>query len=85
MLDESVSKTAPSATTPRAKRDSYKKHVDDALEVFCIKQSTMDFEPQKQHENMDVFDMIKHLKTLYQEQARDERFDVTSYHDPSPN
>nr|ABN06174.1 hypothetical protein MtrDRAFT_AC151521g46v2 [Medicago truncatula] len=35
----------------------------------------MDFEPQKQHENMDVFDMIKHLKTLYQEQARHERFD----------
>ncbi|KEH22502.1 paxneb protein [Medicago truncatula] len=33
----------------------------------------MDFEPQKQHENMDVFDMIKHLKTLYQEQARHER------------
>lgn len=37
----------------------------------------MDFEIQKQHENMDVFDMIRTLKTLYQDQAMHGRFDVT--------
>ncbi|XP_050920075.1 uncharacterized protein LOC127137682, partial [Lathyrus oleraceus] len=32
---------------------------------------------QKQHENMAAFDMIEHLKMLYQEQARHERFEVS--------
>jgi len=31
----------------------------------------------KQHEGMIAFDMIGHLKTLYEEQARHERFDVS--------
>ncbi|PNX85475.1 copia protein (gag-int-pol protein), partial [Trifolium pratense] len=39
--------------------------------------ATMTAELQKQHENMAAFDMIEHLKTLYQEQARHERFDVS--------
>jgi len=34
-------------------------------------------ELQKQHEGMTAFDMIGHLKTLYEEQARHERFDVS--------
>ncbi|OMP04186.1 hypothetical protein COLO4_09872 [Corchorus olitorius] len=32
---------------------------------------------QKHHEEMDAFDMIGHLKQLYQGQARQERFDVS--------
>jgi hypothetical protein len=38
--------------------------------------ATMTSELQKQHEEMNAFDMIEHLKTLYQEQARIERFEV---------
>ena len=38
--------------------------------------ATMNSERQKQHENMNAFDMIVHLKRLYQEQARHERPDV---------
>ncbi|CAJ2644951.1 unnamed protein product [Trifolium pratense] len=37
----------------------------------------MTSELQKQHEEMNAFDMIEHLKTLYQEQARIERFEVS--------
>jgi hypothetical protein len=39
--------------------------------------ATMNSELQKQHENMAAFDMIEHLKMLYQEQARHERFEVS--------
>ncbi|PKI52912.1 hypothetical protein CRG98_026743, partial [Punica granatum] len=37
----------------------------------------MDSELQKQHENMKVYDMIVHLRQLYQEQARHERFEIS--------
>ncbi|PKI52257.1 hypothetical protein CRG98_027355 [Punica granatum] len=37
----------------------------------------MDSELQKQHENMRAYDMIVHLRQLYQEQARHERFDIS--------
>ena len=39
--------------------------------------ATMNSELQKQHENMATFDMIEHLKMLYQEQERHERFEVS--------
>ncbi|XP_074591084.1 uncharacterized protein LOC141846973 [Curcuma longa] len=32
---------------------------------------------QKQHENMDAYDMVEHLKQLYQGKARHERFEVS--------
>ncbi|PKI51197.1 hypothetical protein CRG98_028404 [Punica granatum] len=38
----------------------------------------MDPELQKQHEHMEAYDMIVHLRQLYQEQARHERFDVSN-------
>ncbi|PKI51371.1 hypothetical protein CRG98_028232 [Punica granatum] len=37
----------------------------------------MDLELQKQHENMRAHDMIVHLRQLYQEQARHERFEIS--------
>ncbi|KAG8499027.1 hypothetical protein CXB51_005408 [Gossypium anomalum] len=37
----------------------------------------MNPELQKQHEDMVAYDMIEHLKELYQGQARQERFDIS--------
>ena len=37
----------------------------------------MNYELQKQHEDIEVFDMIEHLKMLYQEQAKCKRFVVS--------
>ncbi|XP_045791726.1 uncharacterized protein LOC123886456 [Trifolium pratense] len=76
VLDGPVPEEAPDGAT-RDERDAYNRHVNDAIEVSCIMLATMTAELQKQHENMAVFDMIEHLKTLYQEQARHERFDVS--------
>ena len=67
----------PAANAPRADKDAFKKHQDDALDVGCLMLATMISELQKQHENMDAYDMIVHLKKLYQEQARQERYDVS--------
>lgn len=39
--------------------------------------TTMKFALKNQNENMAAFYLIKHLKILYQEQARNERFDVS--------
>ena len=67
----------PPPNAPKAERDAYKKHQDDALDVGCLMLATMDSDLQKQHEEMGAFDMIKHLKELYQEQARQERYDTS--------
>ena len=67
----------PTVNSVRADKNAYKKHQDDALDIRCLMLATMNSELQKQHENMNAFDMIVHLKRLYQEQARHERFDVS--------
>ncbi|CAJ2651929.1 unnamed protein product [Trifolium pratense] len=67
----------PAANAPKAQRDAYQKRVDDALDAKCLMLATMTSELQKQHEEINAFDMIEHLKTLYQEQARIERFEVS--------
>ncbi|OMO97034.1 hypothetical protein CCACVL1_04694 [Corchorus capsularis] len=76
VLEEPLSEE-PLASAPRAERDAYKKHQDDALDVACLMLATMTPDLQKHHEEMDAFDMIKHLKQLYQGQARQERIDVS--------
>ncbi|KAI5387652.1 hypothetical protein KIW84_073656 [Lathyrus oleraceus] len=75
VLEKPVPEEEPPSSAPKEERDAYKKLVDDANETACIMLATMNSELQKQHENMATFDMIKHLKMLYQEQARHERFE----------
>ncbi|KAI5436266.1 hypothetical protein KIW84_022655 [Lathyrus oleraceus] len=73
VLETPVPEEEPPSSAPKAERDAYKKHVDDANETACLMLATMNSELQKQHENMSAFDMIEHLKLLYQVQARHER------------
>ncbi|KAI5401166.1 hypothetical protein KIW84_065856 [Lathyrus oleraceus] len=77
VLEKPVPEEEPPSSAPKAERDAYKKHVDDANEIACLMLATMNSELQKQHENMAAFDMIEHLKMFYQEQARHERFEVS--------
>ena len=67
----------PAATAPRAEKEAYNKRLDDAIDVACLMLATMSPELQKQHEYMGAFDMIEHLKELYQGQARQERYDTS--------
>ena len=77
VLETPVPEEEPPSSAPKAEREAYKKHLDDANEAACLMLATMNSELQKQHENMSAFDMIGHLKMLYQEQARNERFQVS--------
>ena len=76
VLDEPIPQ-APPAGAPTAQRNAYNKHLNDSMEVSCIMLATMTLELQKQDEGMPAFDMIDHLKALYEEQAKHERFDVS--------
>ncbi|KAG8485641.1 hypothetical protein CXB51_018879 [Gossypium anomalum] len=67
----------PPANASRADKDAYKKYLDEMVDVGCLMLATMNPELQKQHEDMVAYDMIEHLKELYQGQARQERFDIS--------
>ncbi|KAK8669753.1 hypothetical protein V6N13_107177 [Hibiscus sabdariffa] len=60
----------PAANAPRADKDKFKRHIDDMVDVGCLMLATMNFELQKQHENMVAYEMIQNLKEIYEGQAR---------------
>ena len=67
----------PGDGATRAQLNAYQKHIDDAMDVACLMLATMSAELQKQHEHMDAYAMLKHLQTMFQEQARQERFNTS--------
>ncbi|KAH1056423.1 hypothetical protein J1N35_034488 [Gossypium stocksii] len=58
----------------KADKDAYKKHLDDMLDMGCLMLATMTLELQKQYEDIVTYDMIQHLKELYERQTRQERY-----------
>ena len=77
MFQKKTTPKQPADNAPKKDVYAYEKHLDDALDVGCLMLATMIPELQKQQENMEAYDMIVHLKKLYQEQARQERYDVS--------
>ena len=47
------------------------------MDVTCLMLTTMNFELQKQFEEMEAFDMMVHLKGMFQEKPRQERLTTT--------
>ncbi|KAI5431046.1 hypothetical protein KIW84_035266 [Lathyrus oleraceus] len=47
VLEKPVPEEEPSSSAPKAERDAYKKHVDDANETACLMLATMNSELQK--------------------------------------
>lgn len=66
----------PSTNALMVEWDAYNKHQNDALDASCLMLATMNSNLQKQHENIEVFDMIKHLKMFFQMQTMQERFEA---------
>ena len=56
---------------------AYQKHLDDSIIAACIMLASMSPGPQKQHEAMTAYEIVAHLKELFHEQARSERFEVS--------
>ncbi|KAL4362694.1 hypothetical protein GQ457_04G021260 [Hibiscus cannabinus] len=67
----------PGVNAPRADKDKFKKHMDDMVYVRCLMLATMTLELQKQHEDMVSYEMIQNLKDIYEEQARQERYETS--------
>ncbi|KAK8682690.1 hypothetical protein V6N13_055069 [Hibiscus sabdariffa] len=55
----------------------FKKHLDNMLDVSCLMLATMSPELQKQHEDMNAYNMIQNLKEIYEGQARQERYETS--------
>jgi len=66
----------PAASAPRADRTAYEKHFNDAVDVACLMLATMVPELQKNMEDKTAFEMVTHLKDMFQQQARQERFET---------
>ena len=45
--------------------------------VCCLMLASMSLDLQKQHEDMNAFTMLNHLKALYDKRARNERYDIS--------
>ena len=56
---------------------AYQKHIDDSIIAACVMLASMSPGLQKQHEAMTTYDIAAHLKELFHEQARSERFEVS--------
>ena len=77
VLDNEIPNEPPANNAPRAERDAYSKHFNDSVDVICLMLTIMNSELQKQFEEIEAFDMMVHLKGMFQEQARQERFTTT--------
>ena len=77
VLDNEIPNEPPANNAPQVKRDAYSKHLNDSVDVTCLMLTTMNSELQKQFEEMEAFDMMVHLKGMFQEQVRQERFTTT--------
>ena len=64
----------PAANAPKAQKDTYSKHLNDSIDVTCLILGCMDSNFQKQLMEMDAYNIIGHLKEIFQEKARIERF-----------
>ena len=66
---------------PRAEKNAYEKHHNekhhnDSIDVACLMLATMSSELQKDLENMEAYDMIFNIKEMFQQQARQERYET---------
>ncbi|KAK5833458.1 hypothetical protein PVK06_017292 [Gossypium arboreum] len=67
----------PTENATRAKKNAYEKHKNKSIDVACLMLATMSSKLQKDLEHMDTFDIIYNLKEMFQQQARQERYDTT--------
>ena len=67
----------PADNASRAEKNAYEKHHNDSIDVACLMLATMSSELHKDLENVEAYDMILNLKKMFQQQARQERYETT--------
>ena len=66
----------PADNASTTTKNAYQKLVDESNEISCLMLASMEPDLQQQFENIEAFDMIESLKSMFQVQARTERFNV---------
>ena len=67
----------PARNATNAQRGAFDKRKNDSNDVTCLMLATMSPKLQKQFVDMEAFEIMTHLKEMFQEQARHERFVTT--------
>ena len=76
-----LDKPIPVKPTDAAELEKYddtirQKHVDDAGNVQSVMLASMSMELQRQHEKMMPYEMLDHLKSLFDSQSKSLEFDL---------
>ena len=66
----------PADTTNSTTRNAYQKLVDESNKISCLMLACMEPDLQQHFKDVGSFDMIESLKSMFQVQARTERFNV---------
>ena len=66
VLDNEIPNEPPANNAPRAERDAYSNHLNDSVDVTCLMLTTTNSELHNQFEEMEAFDMMVHLKGIFQ-------------------
>ena len=74
VLDNDIPELGEDATPDEI--TAYNKHYDESTKVACLMLATMASGLQKNFENWGAFDINQKLKEMFQEQARQERFEI---------
>ena len=64
----------PANNSNATTRNAYQKLVDESNEISCLMLDSMEPDLQQHFKNIEAFDMIENLKSMFQMQARTERF-----------
>ena len=72
ILDQPI----PDEPASGAARRAWERHVDDSQDVTCLMLATMIPDLQKNLVDLSAFDMAVQVRTMFQQQARHERFEV---------
>ena len=67
----------PEDDEPVAIKNAYCRAHDESTEISCIMLAHMEPDLQQQFENVEAFDMINVLKSMFETQARTERYQVS--------
>ena len=70
--------SVPSDNASQKERDAFNKYMSQRAQVQGILLASMSCELQSQHEDMEPQDIIMHLRELYGQQARIERYKIAS-------
>src|SRR5215216_5456419 len=57
--------------------NAYRRAKDESTDISCLMLGHMESDLQKQFENVEAYDMIESLKSMFQAQAKTERYQVS--------